>query len=118
MTWQDDVLEAMHHFIHVSINLAPAGNEFDLSKEYMETRMMVVALVLVFGFSILVLLALFLCLVITFMPALLWPSWFYRMSIVALTLCVVIFASFSMDGTHDLTRGTNRLQEGIGTGHL
>ena len=110
MVWQEDVLEALHNFVHVSASLQPVPHEFDLTTDYLQSLMMAVAVALASGFAILMLLALFLCVVISFAPILVWPSWFYRTSVSALTLLFFVLAAKSMDGTADLRLGTRELR--------
>jgi hypothetical protein len=113
MGWQEDVLRALHHVWHVSLSLQPVDNEFDLTSDYLQSLMMVVALVLALGFSILVLLALFLCLVISFAQPVLWPSWGYRLFVSAAAVTLMVVASKSVSGSLEIRGGITKLEDSI-----
>ena len=79
-------------------------------------RMMIVALILALGFTVLVLLALYLCVVISFAPPILWPSWQYRSAVAAVACALIATAYRSTDGSlgtqaglHHLTAATSEL---------
>ena len=110
----------IHHFPHLSLtfpfsNLEPAT--FDLSSEYIQSLMMIVAIVLGAGFAILVALALLLCMIISFAQPLLWPSWPYRLTVIALAIAMVIVAAFSVEGSVRMHDGLATLESSIGEFH-
>ena len=108
------VLRWTHGMPHVDMSFAPLSSpDFDLSVEYLQSLMMVVAMVLAIGFTILVGLALVLCAIISFAQPLVWPSWLYRLSIVALSIVLVVVANFSLDGTDQLHAGQARLLDAL-----
>ena len=72
---------------------------------------MVVALVLGAGFAVLVLLALYLCLVITFASPLIWPPWSYRLSVVLISIYLILLAVKSTDGAVDLQNGLGKFTD-------
>ena len=95
------VLCNVHTFPHITLSFQVLDQPitFDPSStDYLQSLMMVVAIILALGFSVLVALALLLCAVISFAPPVLWPSWTYRL----LTACVagglIAVASYSVDG--------------------
>ena len=75
---------------------------------------MMVALMLAIGFAVLVALAVFLCLIISFAPPLTGPSWALRLLVVAVALSVVVVSSSSVDGTDEVRAGQERLLDAIG----
>ena len=105
-TWPANVLAMLHHVVHISLSLHPVSPQFDLSVDYLQSLMMVVALMLAIGFSLLVLLALFLCLIISFAPPIVWPTWTYRVVVMTCAILVVVVTARSLDGTADMARGT------------
>ena len=110
----------IHHFPHLSLtfpfsNLEPAT--FDLSSEYIQSLMMIVAIVLGAGFAVLVALALLLCMIISFAQPLLWPSWPYRLTVIALAIAMVIVAAFSVEGSVRMHDGLATLESSIGEFH-
>ena len=107
--WPADVFAMLHHVAHISLSLRPVKAEFDLSVDYLQSLMMVVALVLAIGFSLLVMLALFLCLIISFAPPIVWPTWTYRLTVVVCAISVVVVTAKSLNGTADMGRGTHEL---------
>ena len=66
-------------------------------------------LVLGAGFAVLVLLALLLCVIITFAPPLTMPSWPYRLSVVAIAVALVVISTYSVDGAHQTEVGLRDL---------
>ena len=103
------ILRVLHSAPHISLSFELVQPQFDLSVEYLQSLMMVVALALGIGFAVLVGLALLLCLVISFAPPVYWPSWFFRLFVAALALGLVGLASLSMEGTHDMQQGMDEL---------
>lgn len=71
----------------------------------LQALMMIVALVLAAGFVVLVLLALHLCLVITFMQPLIRPPWWLRNLVIALSGALVFVMSYSIDGSVSISAG-------------
>ena len=107
------ILRVLHSMPRISLSFAIVPPEFDLSVEYLQSLMMVVALALGSGFAVLVGLALLLCLVISFAPPVYWPSWFYRLFVAGLGVALVAVASLSMEGTHDMQQGMSELLSSV-----
>ena len=53
MGWPQDVLGWLHHLLHISMSLQVVAPQFELSVGYLQSLMMVVALVLAAGFTLL-----------------------------------------------------------------
>jgi hypothetical protein len=108
-TFFRDLFSSLDSVPHISLALQPVPPAFDLSVEYLQSLMMVVAIVLALGFSILVALAVLLCLIISFAPPLLWPSWPYRLVVVAGAVGLVVVAAHSVDGAENMQLGMTNL---------
>ena len=85
MSWAD----GFHALPHISMGLRAVDPDFDLTAEYMGSLMMIVALMLALGFAILVLLALYLCVVVSFAPPNPWPSNAFRLLVLATAATLV-----------------------------
>ena len=112
-TWQHELLRHLHHVFHVSLSLKPVSADFNLTTEYLQSLMMIVAGGLALGFSVLVMLALFLCLVISYAAPSFWPSWPYRILVVATAVALVATASNSLNGSHHIEEGLDELDGAI-----
>ena len=113
MGWQQDVFAALHNVLHISMSMQVVDPTFELSSDYLQSLMMVVALVLALGFSMLILLALFLCMVISFAPPVTWPSWSFRLLVISCAVSLVFVTSHSLDGTASMQRGTAELSASV-----
>ena len=113
MGWPQDVLGWLHHLLHISMSLQVVAPQFELSVGYLQSLMMVVALVLAAGFTLLVLLALFLCMIISFAPPVVTPSWLFRCIVVSIAIALVVITSVSLHGTDDMRTGTVELVQSV-----
>jgi len=95
--------------VHFSLSLSPIPADFDLDSEYIQSLMMLVALVLALGFSVLVLLALFLCLVISCMQPVNWPSTAARLTVIAVSCTLAISAGMSVTSNKRFASGLTAL---------
>jgi hypothetical protein len=82
--------------------------------------MMIVAIVLALGFTILISLALYLCLIIA-SAVVMWPSWSYRFLVIAMAFAFIFLGSKSAsgslrtyDGLQQLVEATDGLQSILG----
>jgi len=112
-TWQHELLRHLHNVFHVSLSLKPVPADFNLTTEYLQSLMMVVAGGLALGFSVLVVLALFLCLVISYAAPAFWPSWPYRLLVVATAVALIATSSESLNGSHQVQEGLDVLDGAI-----
>tara|TARA_B110001469_G_C9620593_1_gene309268 strand:- start:1179 stop:1832 length:654 start_codon:yes stop_codon:yes gene_type:complete len=77
--------------------------------EYLGSLMILVALVLGLGFSILILLALFLCLIITCMQPVNRPSNAMRLAVISASCCLAISAGMSVTSNRRFASGLDQL---------
>ena len=111
--WAEDVLAFLHHVIHISVSLQPVDPQFDLSNQYLQSLMMIVAMALAIGFSMLVSLALFLCVVISFAPPVMGPTWLFRLVVIVCAIALATVSSFSVQGSDSMAKGIHLLLEAI-----
>jgi len=109
-----NLLHSLHNVWHVSLTLVKVDNRFDVSVDYLQTLMMIVALVLAGGFTVLVLLALYLCVVISFVPPVVWPPWWFRLTVAVLSIALVIVSSEGIDGSVYVTSGLDKFADALG----
>ena len=102
-------LETLHTMVHFSLSLEPIPANFDIGPDYLQSLMILVALVLALGFSILVLLALYLCLVISCLQPVNYPSTVWRLLVMAIAIFLAICAGLSVDGNRQFAAGLDEL---------
>ena len=100
---------ALHSMIHFSISLGPISPDFDLEADYLQSLMILVALVLALGFGVLVLLALFLCLIISCVQPVNWPSTAARLLVIAVSCSLAISAGMSVTSNKQFASGLDIL---------
>jgi len=71
--------------------------------------MMLVAIVLALGFSVLVMLAFFLCLIISFVPPVTWPSNSFRILVVFVSVALAFISGQSVKGSQEFEHGLGDL---------
>jgi len=108
-------LEMLHGVFHISLSFQPVDSQFDLTEDYLQALMMIVAVVLGIGFSILVLLALWLCLIISYVEPLTWPPWTLRFAVMAVALAQAAIASKALEAHTSFHLGLDELLAGIGS---
>jgi len=97
--------EALHSMFHVSLSLASVPSDFNLSSDYLQSLMMVVVLVLGLGFVVLVLLAVYLCLIVSFMQPTDMPSKSFRQLCITLAIAISVCAQISVMGNEQWEAG-------------
>ncbi len=75
--------------------------------------MMIVAIVLGLGFAVLVLLALYLCVVISFVQPFVWPPWWFRFQVILTALALIALTAQSVDGSLSIGSGLDVATEAI-----
>jgi len=103
----------LHGVIHLTLSLQPVSPDFNLSPAYLQSLMMLVVLVLGIGFSMLVVLALFLCLVISFLPPVTSPPIVMRLAVIAAAFAMGATALKSMQGNHAYSHGMHELSSAV-----
>ena len=83
-------LATLHQAWHLSVGGHSVPSDFDVTVEYLQALMLLVAIFLSCGFALLVSLALYLCLVISFAQPAAWPSWRFRLVCIAVAVALVV----------------------------
>jgi hypothetical protein len=99
----------LHAMVHFDLALHTIPSVFDVDREYLGSLMILVALVLGLGFSILVLLALFLCLIITCMQPVNRPSNAMRLAVISASCFLAISAGLSVMSNRRFASGLDQL---------
>jgi len=99
----------LHAMVHFDLALHTIPSVFDVDPEYLGSLMILVALVLGLGFSILVLLALFLCLIITCMQPVNRPSNATRLAVISASCFLAISAGLSVMSNQRFASGLDQL---------
>ena len=99
----------LHAMVHFDLALHTIPSVFDVGPEYLGSLMILVALVLGLGFSILVLLALFLCLIITCMQPVNRPSNATRLAVISASCFLAISAGLSVMSNQRFASGLDQL---------
>ena len=99
----------LHAMVHFDLALHTIPSVFDVDREYLGSLMILVALVLGLGFSILVLLALFLCLIITCMQPVNQPSNAMRLAVISASCFLAISAGLSVTSNRRFASGLDQL---------
>lgn len=107
------MLQSLHSVWHLSLSLHPVSSEFDMTADYLQSLMLLVALVLAIGFAVLVGLALYLCVVISFASPVVWPSWSFRLLVSAVAVALVAVGSRSVEGSVAMADGLRTLTRSL-----
>jgi len=99
----------LHAMVHFDLTLHTIPSVFDVDSDYLGSLMILVALVLALGFTILVLLALFLCLIITWMQPVNRPSTAMRLTIISASCFLAISAGLSVTSNWGFASGLDQL---------
>lgn len=111
MMWPplQDVLKALHGLPHLSAALHSIPNEFSLSEEYVQSQMLMVVLVLVVGFSLLLLLAVLMCALISFVRPVGTPPMAVRLGVLGVALGMAVTSSYAAAFNGDFACGLDAL---------
>ena len=106
-------LEWLHRLPHLSMSLQPVSSEFNLTADYLQSLMLIVALLLAVGFTTLVLLALYLCMIISFIPPTIQPPTACRVMVISIACALFVLASPAATASQQCARGLHSLFEGL-----
>ena len=106
-------LEMLHSVPHLTMSLQLVPSNFNLTVAYLQSLMLIVAVLLAIGFATLVLIALFLCMVISFLPAADTPSNGTRLLCICLASMLFVFASPATAASEQLARGLQSLLDSL-----
>lgn len=98
-------LEMLHSLPHLTMSLQSVPAQFNLTVAYLQSLTLIVAVLLAMGFTVLVLLALFLCMVISFVQPAIQPSARIRLVAVFAAIGLLIIARPVASGSDQCSQG-------------
>jgi len=107
--WPEGILETLHNLPHLSISLRPVSNEFSLSQDYVQSQMLFIVVTLGLGFSMLLLIAVLLCAVITFFRPIDTPILSARIAVMAAAIAMALAATAANDYNEHYSDGLDEL---------
>jgi hypothetical protein len=107
--WPEGILQTLHNLPHLSVALQPVSNSFSLSQDYVQSQMLLVVITLGLGFSLLLLIAVLLCAVITFSRPIDTPNLLARLAVMAVAIAMALAATAANEFNADVDTGLDEL---------